>query len=123
MWVLTAVQHAVHFRRVWLVIHDLAIDFDPGMRLEWELLSAQDHLCTDAILLEQTSGSGGSLQAEGLFPVPDARHVNRIADFLGCARSRRFSSEGVFAHLIVKGHKISAGQVKVEHYQLQICSK
>ena len=50
------------------------------MRLEWEFLRAQDHVCGDAVLSEQIRSDEGALQAKRLFWVPDAGVVDRHAD-------------------------------------------
>src|SRR6266849_9326698 len=55
-------QHRIDLRHVWLVIDHPAVDLDPGMSDEWQLLNADDHFSDKAKFLEETCGRSGALQ-------------------------------------------------------------
>src|ERR1700756_4763729 len=53
---LAAIQNAVQFRQIRFVVDDLAIDFDPGMGLEWKFLGADHHLRRNSTASQQAHG-------------------------------------------------------------------
>src|SRR6267378_5643443 len=81
------IKYGVHFRGVRLVVYHAAVDFDPCVGFEGHLLSANNHLRWDTVFLQKASSGGRALQAQRLFPIPDAGHVNRRADALDYIRS------------------------------------
>lgn len=58
---LALIEHGIHLPHVGLVIDNSAFDLNPCVCLERHLLSADHHLGTDAVSLQQTCRCGRSL--------------------------------------------------------------
>src|SRR5579859_6024849 len=97
-----AVEHRVHLVHIWFVVHHPALDFYPGMSLEWHLLRTDHQLRGDSEFLEQAGGCRRPLQAERFLPVPDARHVHGRADLLDGWRAWQIFLHRIVPHLFVK---------------------
>ena len=90
------------------------------MGLEWHLLRADDHLCRYSKFLKKACGRSGSLQAEDLLPIPNASHVDGIADAFNGFGTRRLFSQWIVPYLLVERRKAPAREVEVEIDQLPI---
>src|SRR5260370_41487330 len=73
---LASIQDCVHFRYVRFVVDHATIHLDPGVRLEWQLLCPDHHLCEYSVALEETTRLCRALQTKRFFQVPDTGHVD-----------------------------------------------
>src|SRR5438034_3300105 len=97
----TPVEHSKHFRYIRLVVDYAAIDFNPRVGLKRHLLRTNDHLSAYAGSFQKARCGRGSLQAERLFPIPDAGHVHCGADLLGGVRSWSLVGNRTVANFVV----------------------
>jgi hypothetical protein len=77
---LAAFEHFIDFPHIRFVIHDAVFHLNPGMRSKRHLLCPQDQLCRQSVFPEQGSGGRRSLEAQDLFPIPDAGEIDGITD-------------------------------------------
>ncbi len=79
---LQPVDDGVQFADVRFVVYNTAIHFYPSVGFKWHLLDANDHFRVYPTFAEKAGCCGGTLQAQHLFPVPDARHIHSRANTL-----------------------------------------
>jgi|SRR6266478_5388860 len=99
---LAPVEHSIKFRRIRLVVNYAAFDFYPGVGFEGHLLRTNDHLSGHTVSFQKARCGSGSLQAERLFPIPNAGHVYRGADLLDDSRRRSLLGDRTVPNFVVE---------------------
>jgi hypothetical protein len=105
-WLLAPVEHSIEFRRIRLVVNYAAFHFYPSVGFEWHLLRTNDHLGGHAVPFQKARKGSGSLQAECLFPIPDAGHVYRCADLLDGTRRWIILGDSTVANFVVERREV-----------------
>src|SRR6267142_89435 len=116
-----SVQHSVHLRHVRLVVHNSPIYFDPCVRLKRHLLRPDDELRTYSLLFQQACRGRRPLQAQRLFPIPNAGHIHSGTDFFNGVESRCSLADRVIAYAGVERREGPPCQIEIEVNQFQIC--
>ena len=114
-------EHDVHLVHVGFISDNLTIDFYPGMRVKGYLLGTNHELCCYPMAPKEASRGRGTLQAEYLFPIPDAGNIDRVAQF-----RQRDTRSGVCSYVTVTHRRMESGELlafdmKAKAYELHVC--
>jgi hypothetical protein len=71
-----ALKLSVDVPHVRLIVHNLAIDFDPGMGLERNELGTEYHFCRVPVAPKEQRGCRGSLEAKHLLEIEDTGKID-----------------------------------------------
>jgi hypothetical protein len=75
-------QFAVDLRRIGFIVDHQVVQFDPGVRLEWNNLRSNDKVSRITMVAEKYGGCGGTLQTQDTLEIEDTSKVYGAADLL-----------------------------------------